>query len=65
MFAHVPDPNLQEIGMEQVSQLLTPSLAVQMYYKKGLRMRDFIYTRFCAEQSSVALINRASLRTLF
>lgn len=45
MFACFPDPKLQEIGMEQVGQVLRESLVVATYAKKDPRVREFFKPR--------------------
>lgn len=57
IFASFSDRILQEVGKEQVRQVLRASLAVATYGKKDPRVRKFFYTLFRAGQSSVALVD--------
>lgn len=52
------DPNLQEMGTEQIRQVLRAFFAVVTYAKKKPRLPESFYTLFRAGQSSMALIIR-------
>lgn len=61
MFASIFDSIFQEIGTEQVRQVISASLALVTYAEKDLRALQFYCTSFRAGEGSLAPINRGQL----